>query len=106
MDQEVSAFMADKVSNHTLFWCRACLGHFNNENSFNVHKLYCQGIDDSGQIFVLPEPWKKVHFENLSFWAKAPFIIYADFQALVKSTGRTHGERGQNSFDYESGTWS
>ena len=93
--------MADRVPNHTILWCRACLGHFHNENSFNVHKLYCQGIDDSGQIFVLPDPRKKVRFENLSFCAKAPFIIYADFEALVKSTGRTHGERVHTSFDYE-----
>ena len=31
-------------------------------------------------------------------------MLYADFEALVKSTGQDHGTRGHKSFDYESQT--
>ena len=33
-----------------------------------------------------------------------PIIVNSDFEALVNSTGRTHGERLHNSFDYETQT--
>ena len=35
------------------------------------------------------------------YCARAPFVVYADFEALVKATDRAGPERGHNSFDYE-----
>ena len=68
-----SSFMADLSKNNTLHWCRACLGHFDNERSFATHQLYCQGIDDCGQIFVLPNANRKVRFEN------QPYVVSINF---------------------------
>ena len=34
----------------------------------------------------------------------APFVVYADFEALVKSTGQEQATRGDGSFDYETQT--
>ena len=58
------AFMRDVVPTHTLHWCRRCLGHFANENTLNVHKRYCQGVQDIGQIVILPDPSFKINFKN------------------------------------------
>ena len=38
------------------------------------------------------------------FCAPAPFVVYADFEAMVRSTGDEHPVRGHKSFDYESQT--
>ena len=35
------------------------------------------------------------------YLAKAPFVVYAHFEALVIPTGQEHPERGHRSFDYE-----
>ena len=59
-----TAFMADLSMKHTLHWCRACLGHFDNERTLATHQLYCNGVDDSGQIFILPEANTIVQFAN------------------------------------------
>ena len=59
--------MRDVVKTHTLHWCRACLGHFSNERSLATHKLYCGGVDDSGQIFILQEDFRKVRFQNHAY---------------------------------------
>ena len=62
-----SAFMADLSKKHTLHWCKACLGHFDNGESLKTHKLWCRGMEDSGQIFITPEPWWKVSFSNKAY---------------------------------------
>ena len=53
---------------------------------------------------MLPDPSKKVASKNYAIAQGLPFIVYADFEALVKSTGRTQGEPGHNSLDYETQT--
>ena len=38
------------------------------------------------------------------YLAKAPFVVYPDFEARVITTGQDHATRGHRSFDYESQT--
>ena len=61
------AFLNDLTQNHTLHWCRACLGHFTTKQGLINHKLYCEGIDESGQLIILPDSYRKVKFENLAY---------------------------------------
>ena len=56
--------MADLSRNHTLHWCRSCLGHFDTEEVLNTHKRYCRGVDTSGQVLLLPDENRKLKFEN------------------------------------------
>ena len=69
-----SSFMADIVQKHTLFWCPACLGHFEGERALETHKLYCEGINDCGQIFVLPEANFTLGFREDEY---LPTVIYS-----------------------------
>ena len=57
-------FMADKSRNHTIHWCRRCLGHFDTDAVLTVHKKYCEGPDSSGQILLLPDKSTRVKFAN------------------------------------------
>ena len=61
------AFMSDLVKKHTLHWCRRCIGHFSNENTLEVHKRYCQGVEDIGQIVILPDPSFKIYFKSEAY---------------------------------------
>ena len=56
-------FMADLSRYQTIHWCRNCLGHFDTEDVLKTHKLYCRGVDTSGQV-LLPDENRKVKFEN------------------------------------------
>ena len=60
-----SALIWEVSKKNTVHGCRASMGHFDNPNSLTTYDLYCRGIDDTGQIFVLPEKWRKVPFDNL-----------------------------------------
>ena len=62
-----SSFMADIVRNHTVLWCRACLGHFDNEKSLKTHKDYCEGLGNCRTITILPEAYQKLRFENQAY---------------------------------------
>ena len=57
-------FVADLSTHHTLHWCRSCLGHFTTEEVLNTRKLYCRGVDTTGQVLLLPDENRKVKFEN------------------------------------------
>ena len=57
-------FMADLSSHNTLFWCRRCLGHFDNAAVLSIHRKYCEGLDSSGQILLLPDKSTRVKFAN------------------------------------------
>ena len=53
--KDFSAFLMDIAVNHTTNWCRVCLGHFDSLNSLAAQHVYCRGIDDTRQIFILAE---------------------------------------------------
>ena len=59
--------MGEQSGRNLRFWCRRCLGHFWYEKFFKTHELYCQGLAEPGQIFILPEPWEKVRFNNIGY---------------------------------------
>ena len=67
--------MADLSRKNSLHWCRSCLGHFDMEEVLKTHKLYCRGVDTSGQVLVLPDENRKVKFENEPY-ACPPFQLF------------------------------
>lgn len=71
--------------------CRRCLHIFSTEKLLEDHKNDCQGIDKKPQRTVMPEEGKNIlKFANYRKQMRAPFIIYADFEALnIPVEGRT-----------------
>ena len=61
------AFMCDLTTKHKMYWCKACLGHWKSENEFKIHQECCRGFEQSGQVFITPEPWVKVAFEHHAY---------------------------------------
>ena len=57
-------FMADLSCHHTLHWRCSCLRHFGGEEVLKAHKLYCRGVDTTGQVLLLPDENRNVKFEN------------------------------------------
>lgn len=82
-----SRFMFDITRNsNAKFFCKRCLGHFTKECILAVHKKCCRGDDVSGQIYTMPPEGTILTFRNSRYMQLAPFIIYADFETLVKTT--------------------
>ncbi|KAL4135464.1 hypothetical protein QTP88_007070 [Uroleucon formosanum] len=68
---------------HKRFLCKMCLNSFDTENKLNDHKHYC--ANNKATIIVLPKSYNKtLEFEKYNNSLRAPFIIYADFEATLQ----------------------
>ncbi|KAL4101223.1 hypothetical protein QTP88_021243 [Uroleucon formosanum] len=65
---------------HKRFLCKMCLNSFDTENKLNYHKHYC--TNNKAAKIVLPESYNKtLEFEKYNNSLRAPFVIFADFEA-------------------------
>ena len=50
--------------------------------SLNKHNEYCS--QHGAQKIELPKPGSKVKFQNYNRSMRVPFVVYADFESLIK----------------------
>ena len=72
-------------------FCMYCLQGFSSERVLNNHTVDCIEINGK-QSIKMPEPGSKISFTNFRKQLSAPFIIYADFEAI---TEKSHTEQYQ-----------
>ena len=65
-------------------FCERCLHSYTREDLLETHKSDCRGIGQTAVRVEMPEAGKndKITFQNYHRQFPAPFIIYADFEAL------------------------
>ena len=83
--KKISALLSAQISNHNgkIYFCLNCLSKFNNEERLKKHKEYC--YNNECVKIEMPQPGKsKLSFEKLHCSEKAPFVIYTDFESLIK----------------------
>jgi len=64
-------------------FCERCLHGFSRENLLQSHKPECQGIGQTAVRVEMPKVGDKLSFQNYHKQLPAPYIIYADFEALT-----------------------
>ena len=65
-------------------FCERCLHGYTREDLLEAHKLECRGIGQTAVRVEMPEEGEnKLTFQNHYKQLPAPFIIYADFEALT-----------------------
>ena len=64
-------------------FCMYCLQCFSSEEILTKHKVTCIEINGM-QSIKMPEPGTKISFRNYSKQLPAPFVIYADFEAITE----------------------
>ena len=82
--KNMSALLASQINNHkgTRNICLNCLNSFKCKQSLDKHKEYC--YNNECMKTVMPEPGTYLRFKNFANSEKAPFVVYADFEALIK----------------------
>ena len=75
-------------SNHKekKYFCETCLHGYSKESLLNAHKPDCQGIIKRAVKIEMPEPNTKLKFQNHHKQLPAPFVVYADFESLIKKS--------------------
>ena len=83
--KNVSRLLSSQVSKHNgkKYFCDRCLNPFWCEQSLNKHLEYCSNHE--AVEIEMPEKGDILKFKNYHRGEKVPFIIYADFESLIKS---------------------
>ena len=70
---------------HRKYFCERCLHGYTRDDLLEAHKLDCCGIGQTAVRVEMPEAGKddKLTFQNHHKQFLAPFVIYADFEALT-----------------------
>ena len=80
-----SALLFDKSINNKTFYCMRCLTRFTRAHTLVEHEKYCNGVNGRPTKIDMPEEGENIlAFQNYQKQMKAPYVIYADFEALVK----------------------
>ena len=80
-----SALLFDKAINNKTFYCMRCLTRFTRAHVLVEHEKYCNGVNGRPTKIDMPEEGENIlAFQNHQKQMKAPYVIYADFEALVK----------------------
>ena len=80
----MSALIASQINKHkgTRNICLNCFNSFKCKQSLDKHKEYCYNNECIKTI--MPEPNTYLRFKNFPHSEKVPFVVYADFEALIK----------------------
>ena len=84
-----SALLFDKAINNKTFYCMRCVTRFTRAHLLVEHEKYCNGVNGRPTKIDMPEEGENIlAFQNYHKQMKAPYVIYADFESLVK---KMHG---------------
>ncbi|XP_078377750.1 uncharacterized protein LOC144660898 [Oculina patagonica] len=84
--KRVSALLFDQTKNATKkHFCMLCLTGFTRADLLENHEKYCNGMNGRPTRIEMPEEGKNtLSFQNHHKQMRAPYVIYADFEALVR----------------------
>ena len=83
--KNTSALIASQKNNHKgkRHACLNCFNSFDTLESLNKHKEYC--YENKSVKINMPPQNIYLRFKNFHHSEKAPFVVYADFESLIKS---------------------
>ena len=80
-----SRLISSQVSKHEhkQFYCYRCLHGFIRQDLLDDHAKLCSRVDS--QRIKMPPKDTKLKFTNIHKQLRCPFVVYADFECLLKS---------------------
>ena len=69
---------------HRKHFCKRCLHGFTRQDLLEKHTPDCRGVNQASVAIEMPEPGKRITFYNCRKQLKAPYIIYADFESIIR----------------------
>ena len=79
--------LRSQVTKHeeSVVFCLRCLNHFPDQEKLRTHEVYCSNNEELR--IEMPKARKavcKIEFKNHNRMIKVPFVVYADFESIVK----------------------
>ena len=94
--KRVSALLFDRNKNsNAKHYCMLCLTGLSREELLENHKKYCNGVNGRSTKIEMPEEGKNTFsFQNHHKQMKVPYVIYVDFEALIRKIHRCEPAEG------------
>ena len=97
--KNLSRLVSGQVSAHhgRIFICDCCFAYFHNQDKLKRHEKHCRKINKC--VVTLPSPNPKLEvdnsynimkFKNYNNKQEVPFVIYADFESVLKKIDNDH----------------
>ena len=97
--KRVSALLFDSKMNNKTYHCMLHLTRFTTRKVLENHEKYCNGVNGRPTRIEMPEGGKnKITFQSCHKQMKVPYVIYADFEAILHKIQGC--ERGPESKSY------
>ena len=82
---------AENKHNGETFFCLRCITPHSSERTLSDHLIHCKGVDAPPRHAVFPQATEDgspptIQFKNIQHLMKAPYVIYADTEAIIKPT--------------------
>ena len=98
---DFSRFMYDITAHKCKkFFCKKCLGYFNDEPHLQEHSKNCSATEGLQQVIQIPDDPRPLKFRNIRYQQRIPFVIYADFECLVPATNKLP-RPAETAFEYQ-----
>ena len=81
--------------NQKRYTCLKCLNNHNTQANLDMHIIKCIQFHDGESVVEMPAKGSKTKFKNIKNMLRKPYVIYADFESLIKplteaiETGKT-----------------
>jgi len=81
---DLSRLLSKQINNNTRkkFICKRCLNHFYIQQDLDQHISLCHTHENT--IDIMPKKGEVVKFKNHERKLKHPFVLYADFESVIK----------------------
>ena len=82
--KNISALLSSQINSndHKRYFCLNCFNSFKDEDKLKEHKDYC--YENESVKILMPQQGTYLRFKNFLHSEKAPFVVYADFESLIK----------------------
>ncbi|KAL9953009.1 hypothetical protein ACROYT_G040356 [Oculina patagonica] len=92
--KRVSALLYDQSKSHnSKHFCMMCLTGFTRPDLLENHEKHCNGVNGRPTRIEMPKNGENtLSFQNYQKQMKVPYVIYADFEALVRKMQRCERE--------------
>ena len=86
--ENFSKLVSSQASKHKgkVFICERCINAFTTENALKEHEKHCTNKDCVH--LKMPAPGSTISFKRFDRGQRVPFVIYADFESLLKPISR------------------
>ena len=97
--REIALLFDQTKNSNAKHYCMLCLTGFSRADLLASHKKYCNGVNGRPTRIEMPKEGENIlSFQNFKKQMKMPFIIYADFEALIRKILGCERERTQTSY--------